>query len=288
MLVSIIIPCKNEGQNLDMTLESLHQCKVRAQHEIIVVDDGSTDGCCEGLSQRYPLVRFYRGSGLGAARARNFGASKAKGGIYVFCDAHMIFVPGWLDTLMFMLEHDKAGAAAPGIGVLGNPNQVGYGLTWDDRLRVRWLPRPPNEAMEVPLLPGGCLAVKKEVFKSIDGFDGGFKVWGHEDEEISLKLWLFGHVCCICPEVIVLHKFRSKHPYSVNFTHVSYNFMRMAISHFKLERISKLYCILRERTNYQKIADMLAASDVHLQREQYIQKRKYNDDWFFNKFEIPF
>lgn len=45
-LVSIIIPCKNEGDLVEMTLNSMDNAKTGIDYEIIVVDDGSVDGCC--------------------------------------------------------------------------------------------------------------------------------------------------------------------------------------------------------------------------------------------------
>lgn len=42
----------------------------------------------------------------------------------------------------------------------------------------------------------------------IGGFEHGFKTWGREDEEISLKLWLMGYKCAVEPACTVLHIFR--------------------------------------------------------------------------------
>ncbi|MFP3589730.1 galactosyltransferase-related protein, partial [Paraburkholderia sp. SIMBA_055] len=78
------------------------------------------------------------------------------------------------------------------------------------------------EPVETPCLPGGCLAIKKDVFFDIGGFDKGFIVWGHEDIEISIKMWLFGYKCFIQPQVKVLHIFRKSFPYTVKASHTDY------------------------------------------------------------------
>ncbi len=287
MLASIIIPCKNEGKNILMTLDSLIASSNKVEYEIIVVDDGSTDDCCIAISKEYPEVRLYRTDGLGAARARNYGAENAKGKVLIFCDAHLTFQEYWIDKLVNVLQK-KYDAISPGIGVMENPKVAGFGLTWDNSLNTSWFIDKPKGVDEVPLLPGGCLAIKSNVFKDIGGFDKGFIVWGHEDEEISLKLWLFGYTCCIFPEVLVLHKFRSQHPYKVTFEHVHYNFLRMANSHFNKTRVEKVKGMLRDKHGYNDALTNLIKSDVGRQRDEYLNRRKYNDDWFFNKFKVNF
>lgn len=288
MLVSIIIPCKNEGENIAMTLDSLLAAKNRTNYEVIVIDDGSDDNCCDGIQKKYQLVRLYRTDGIGAARARNYGAGKAKGSILIFCDAHLAFKNYWIDKLVLSVDRYNCDAIAPGIGVMDNPSAAGYGLTWDNLLKAKWYTLKPKSIKKVPFLPGGCLAIKKTVFEDIEGFDKGFVVWGHEDEEISLKLWLFGYSCCIYPEVLVLHKFRSQHPYKVAFEHVHYNFLRMAYSHFNEERITKVNAMLQDSYGYNEAAKKLNMSNITLQRTKYFNKRKHDDDWFFLKFKIPF
>ncbi len=289
MKISVIIPCKNEGQNLEMTLNSLTNTKTNCEIEIIVVDDGSTDGCVQRIESKYPQVKFYKEKGLGASRARNFGALKATGDIFIFCDAHIKFYDFFLDKLLSLMQtnYKKIDAISPGIGVLGNPSHAGFGLKWDNKLQPTWLSNP-KEVRIVPLLPGGCLMIKKEVFFDIEGFDKGFLVWGHEDEEISLKLWLFGYTCYIYPEVLVLHKFRSKHPYKVTYEHVHYNFLRMAVSHFNQERIKKVHELIRDSKVYKEVLNKLEKSDSFSQRKRYFDKRLYDDNWYFNKFNIPF
>ena len=286
MLVSIIIPCKNEGKNITMTLDSLLASINRTYYEIIVIDDGSNDNCCDDIEKKYKTVKIYRTEGMGAARARNYGAQKAKGEVLIFCDAHLIFKDYWIDKLMFSLG--QCDAVSPGIGAIGNPSVAGYGLTWDKGLKVQWYTKRPRAIKEVPILPGGCFCIKRKVFEDIEGFDGGSVVWGHEDEEISLKLWLFGYSCCIYPEVLVLHKFRTQHPYKVTFEHVHYNFLRMAHSHFNKQRIHKVEAILQDSYGYSEVLLQLNADNVAMQRARYFEKRKYDDDWFFAKFKIPF
>jgi len=284
--VSIVIPCKNEGENIVMTLDSLFTSINKADYEVIVIDDGSDDNCCNGIVERYETIKLYGTEGLGAAGARNYGVQKAKGDILIFCDAHLIFSNGWIDKLLSLLG--KCDAISPGIGIIGDSGIAGYGLTWDESLKAQWYTKKPKVVKAVPFLPGGCLCIKREVFEDIEGFDKGSIVWGHEDEEISLKLWLFGYSCCVYPEALVLHKFRTKHPYKVTSEHIHYNFLRMVYSHFNEQRMFKVKAMMQDNYGYNEALLKLSTSDIAMQRSRYFEKRKHDDDWFFSKFGILF
>ena len=139
-----------------------------------------------------------------------------------------------------------------------------------------------------PLLAGGCLAISKEVFIDIGGFEHGFKTWGREDEEISLKLWLMGYKCAVEPGCTVLHIFRQNDvPFLLTWNDINYNLMRLAYTHFNESRIKKCKDLIRY-SDPDEITEKVLTSNVLEQREQYFHKRIYDDDWFMNKFSIPF
>lgn len=284
---SIIIPCKNEGANVKITADSILAATPLDSIEMIIVDDQSTDGCCRFLVEdaAYAGIKLLSCPGLGAARARNLGASAALGEYLIFCDAHITVPVGWLESLLDTFRRPGVDAASPAIGSLDNPAAVGYGQTWNERLETAWLPPPPKMPITpVPLLPGGCLAVRAEAFRRVGGFDQGFIVWGHEDVELSLKLWLFGFGLYVNPKVKILHLFRKRHPYPVSMDHVNYNLLRMAYSHFKEERIAKI----QHQISSGRIVRRVLGGGALKQRERYFNQRKYDDDWFMRRFGVPF
>jgi len=288
---SVIIPCKNEGQNVKMTLDSFLAASPGGHIEIILVDDGSEDGCCNFLKEdsRYSGLHFISSSGLGVAQARNLGASVARGKYLIFCDAHIIVPEGWPDNLLEAFKHDGVDAVSPAIGSLENPAATGYGQTWNERLQVVWLPPPPEKKIgAVPLLPGGCVAVRTEAFWEAGGFDPGFIVWGYEDVEFSLKMWLFGYRLYVSPLIKILHLFRNKHPYQVKMDHFLYNMLRMAYSHFKNERIEKVLDLIESVGHSKRINQRVLKGSAMEQRLQYFARRKHDDDWFMKKFNIDF
>jgi len=287
--VSVIIPAKNEGLNVINTLKSLQSSKNTTTYEVIVVDDGSEDGCCRFLTKNYKSgnVKLISTGGIGSAKARNQGASAAVGEILIFCDAHIFTEDYWIDRLVGPILEGIIEAACPGIAPHNRPNDVAGGFTWDENLKFTWLPKPPKLSPS-PLLPGGCMAVKAKIFSDVGGFDRGFIVWGREDEEISLKMWLFGCRLGVVPEVKILHIFRERHPYTVTWEHVDYNLLRMAYSHFKTERIAKVINLIKSHPQSMGVERKILNSDVFAQRKEYFTKRKRDDDWFFQRFKIPF
>ena len=84
-LVSIIIPCYNQAQFLGEAIES-GRAQTYPHHEIIVVDDGSTDATSE-VAASYPAVRCVRQRNAGLSAARNAGVRASRGQFLVFLDA---------------------------------------------------------------------------------------------------------------------------------------------------------------------------------------------------------
>lgn len=311
MLVSIILPVKNEGPNIKNTLYSALQVKTNCPFEIIVVDDNSTDGCCDflrgthllkseyssetGMSptnqETHPLklessIKLITTKGVGAAQARNIGAEASKGKYLIFCDAHLFFEDYWIDNLIAPIIKGTAHAITPGIASTDNPYAIGFGQSLKNDLTIRWYGWKAKP-FEIAVLPGGCFVIGRETFFAIDGFDRGFKIWGYEDIEISIKLWLFGYTCMVEPKVTILHLFREAHPYSVSYKHIDYNMLRMAYSHFNEERIEKTKKLIK----YSTLPDLLKQldeSDTFQQRKKYLAHRKYDDNWYMEKFQIPF
>jgi glycosyltransferase involved in cell wall biosynthesis len=98
--VSVILAAYNEDKYLGKCLKSLAQQK-SVSFEVIIVDDGSRKNLKSQISNLKSLknFKFFRISHGGTARARNFGAKKAKGKILVFLDADMKFEKGFLKNL---------------------------------------------------------------------------------------------------------------------------------------------------------------------------------------------
>lgn len=286
-LVSLVIPVKNEGCNIKNTIESALRVKTVYPFEIIVVDDGSTDNGCDFIPGfASSQIKLITSKGIGAAGARNLGAQHARGDYLIFCDAHLFFEDDWIDGLVAPIQKGLADGTTPGIANADYPISTGFGQSLNEALEVKW--QLNKETLSpTAILPGGCLAISKKVFTDIGGFDSEFRVWGYEDVEFSIKMWLFGYRCFVQPSVKVLHVFRRAHPYKVNWDDFYFNMMRMAYSHFSEDRIAKCRVLIKH-SNPEIIESEVLKTNVIKQREIYFNQRKYDDSWYMRIFGINY
>jgi glycosyltransferase involved in cell wall biosynthesis len=100
--VSVIIPTYNRKGLLRETLDSLtHQTYPSDHFEVIIVDDGSTDGTAEVAAEVFPFVlRYFWQSNQGDAAARNIGARQSQADFLVFLDDDILVEPGYLTHLI--------------------------------------------------------------------------------------------------------------------------------------------------------------------------------------------
>ena len=95
--VSVVIPTYNRVCELKRALMSVY-CQTHRPHEVIVVDDGSTDNTAELIAQEFTDARYFFQSNKGVSRARNLGISQASGEWIAFLDSD----DEWLPTKLAM------------------------------------------------------------------------------------------------------------------------------------------------------------------------------------------
>jgi glycosyltransferase involved in cell wall biosynthesis len=94
MLISIIIPCYNAERTIADTIRSALAQEV--EREVIVIDDGSTDGSATIISCFEPQIRVERGANAGVSAARNRGGELARGNLLQYLDSDDQLAPGTL------------------------------------------------------------------------------------------------------------------------------------------------------------------------------------------------
>jgi GT2 family glycosyltransferase len=289
--VSVVIPALNEGDYLRRTVEQV-RATLPPRGEIVVVDDGSADGCCDFLRAAPGGVRLLEPSPmrLGVSGARNKGAAAAAGEIVVFLDGHVDMRAGWLDSLCAAARDPSVGAVGPGIAVMGRPDCCGWGMRYHDAaLGIEWLPAPPGVPPGEPppavaMLAGACIAVRRDLFDAVGGFDEGLVRWGSEDAELSLRLWMAGYEQRIVPDVTIDHLFRERHPYAVDWAGILYNQLRVAFVHFTQERIRRVIERMKPFGDFAAACALLADSDTNLRRDEVQARRSRDDDAYFARF----
>ncbi|MBI3998914.1 MAG: glycosyltransferase [Armatimonadetes bacterium] len=187
--LSVVIPTHNGGGVLHRALEALQaQDAPRDRFEIIVVDDGSTDGSTEGLqAKKGPVaLRLLRQANRGIAAARNLGAAEAKGRALLFVDADVWATPGLVSA------HLAYHASRRDLGVQGRLVQHPDSLTTffmraQHRVMIHstWRRR---EGMSPFHVISRNFSVDADAFRRASGFDEGFRGYGWEDIELAYRL----------------------------------------------------------------------------------------------------
>ena len=285
--VSAVVPSRDEGANLRRTVHHL-LATMPADGEIVVVDDGSTDGSADFLAGRYPPVEVVRSEArAGPAHARNLGAAAARGEIVVFCDAHVAPQPGWFEAFAEVLADERVGVVGPAMASEREPGVMGFGAKWClPGLNFQWLGYQGADPHEAPLLGGAFLAMRRNLFEACGGFDPGLIGWGADDSELCARLWMLGYSCLVIPTIAVEHQFRKTFPYAVDPTLVVHNLLRLAFVHLDGERLERVVDHYRIHAGAARALALLAAGDTYRRRAAIQAERLHDDAWFFERFEF--
>jgi GT2 family glycosyltransferase len=170
---------------------------------------------------------------------------------------------------------------------MGREGASGYGMIWRRRdLKPDWLGLQNQFSYPVPLLSGCFMVMRRETVESVGGFDDGMIIYGSEDLELCMRLWMLGYSVLVEPQVTVLHQFREKHPYSVEWKMYLYNLLRMIFAHFNSERIAHLLEEIRHYQDFATVMGQIADSDIWMRRARLAECRVHDDDWFFERFQM--
>jgi GT2 family glycosyltransferase len=283
--ISVIVVARNEADELVRTVRQ-YADTLPSSSEIIVVDDGSSDGSIERLP-RDRRIRVVRGAGRGVAQARNRGARRAHGDLLVFSDAHLELPRGWWKGLAARAVRKGVGGVAPAISSIRKPDRVGHGLRFQGPdLEISWLWTEHRRAHRPPLIPWCCTMMHRDVFEATGGFDEGMTGMGSIDNEMSLRLWLLGYELWVVPSIVVGHLFRRKQPYPLTAWQQLHNRTRLALVHLDLPRIARFVGRMRTDPDFGVAFAAAATSDVGRRRRALESQRRYDPDWYFKRFGI--
>ncbi len=109
--LAIVIVSYNSRRDLDDCLASLTQAPPRVTHEIVVVDNASTDGTPEHLRTRWPAIRLIEaGTNAGFSRANNIGIRATTSELVLLLNPDTLVAPGAVDALVRVLDDDSSAA----------------------------------------------------------------------------------------------------------------------------------------------------------------------------------
>lgn len=214
---SIVVPVFNRAAFTKACLLAIERSISgdRIPYEVIVVDNGSTDGTL-GLLSSWSSSRANArvvtlGRNLGFARACNEGARLARGNYLVLLNNDTLPTPAWLEKMLDLAEHE------PQVGIVGSkllyPDGriqhigVAFGENKNPRHIYRGFSsniRPAKVSREYQAVTGACLLMKKELYDAAGGMDEAY--WNsYEDVDLCLKTRARGHRVFVCADSILYH-----------------------------------------------------------------------------------
>lgn len=248
--VSIIIPTHNQKGCLRDALLSLNQLEYSSdKYEVIVVDDGSTDGTDQMIREMQrsltcPL-QYIRQKKLGSSSARNRAMEIARGEIYIFTDSDCTFEKDWINKLVRHFD-------SPNIGVVGGPDKapptdsifsrcVDYlftsfigtgGLRRGRGLRIgKYYPKCCN------------MAIPKRVIKEVGGFDE--RLEPGQEIELDYRTEKAGYQIGYAPDALVWHKRKnSVKSLLLKMFRIGYNRVVIGCMHKELFQIGHLIPVI--------------------------------------------
>lgn len=225
MKLSIVILCWNDLKVITNCLRSIYSGTHSTEFEIIVSDNGSTDGSIEFLRENFPQVRVIEnGANLRFSKGNNVGIRASNGEYVLILNPDTIIHEGSLDRWMeFADRHPEAGGF--GCRVLhADGSYQGcarpFPTVWREWVAALYL-RPLGHLSDVFISDkyvrwkgdterqidwqAGCgLLVRTELLKRLGGFDEQFYYY-YEDLDLCHRIWDAGYPIVYTPEVIITH-----------------------------------------------------------------------------------
>lgn len=203
MKLSVVIPCLNEAETIAIQLEALANQKWSAPWEVILSDNGSTDGTLaivEKYRERLPNLRIVDASARrGASYARNMGVWAATGEAVVFCDADDEVAPGWIAAM--------GEALAEYHFVVSQIEDEKLNPPWVKKI---WHPSRNGPRKYLDFLPAAAtwgIGVKRSLHEAMGGFNESLRRM--EDIDYCWRAQLTGVELHFVPDAVVHYRYRS-------------------------------------------------------------------------------
>jgi glycosyltransferase involved in cell wall biosynthesis len=206
LFFSIVIPTYNRKPILEKCLRALENQQLRGDsvvsgYEVVLVDDGSTDGTLEWLkshSSEFPHVRSLSQDHQGPAAARNLGVEQATGDTIIFIDSDLVV------TEHFLQSH--ADALVQGQQQLGSDRLFTYGWV----INTCNFNNPTSEPYKLTdfsaaYFATGNVAIARKWLEKAGLFDTRFQLYGWEDLELGVRLKQLGLKLIKCPTAVGYH-----------------------------------------------------------------------------------
>ncbi|SEN75875.1 glycosyltransferase family 2 protein [Paenibacillus sp. OV219] len=220
-VTSIIIPTFNGLALLKEAIYAIWQYTDRTltPYEVIVVDNGSSDGTCSWCME-VGVLCLSLPRNIGFPAACNMGLRIASGEFLMLLNNDVTVSAGWLPALLRTLNaREDIGIVGPVTNYVSGRQQVEYPFTTMEEFHLAAAEALVREAgMADPMyrLVGFCLLFKRSLYERIGELDERFSPGHYEDDDYSLRARMHGYNLLMCKDVFVHHKgsvsFKRKDP----------------------------------------------------------------------------
>jgi len=225
MKLSIVILCWNDMKVIGDCLRSIYATTVATEFEVLVSDNGSTDGCPDYIRREFPQVQVIEnGRNLRFAKGNNVAIRASRGEYVLILNPDTIIREGALDGMVqYADQHPEAGAFgcrvvfpdgrlqpvqrpihtirsewcwALGLGALGHLSewfQAGSYVKWHGETE-----------REVGWIAGCFILARGELLKRLGGFDEQFFYY-YEDTDLCRRIWESGATIRYTPKYTIVH-----------------------------------------------------------------------------------
>lgn len=200
--VSVVLACRNGERLIGRQLDALTRQDYGRPWELIVADNGSSDGTVsvvERYLERIPRLRLLDASDrAGAAHARNVGVAAAAASIIVFCDHDDEVAPGWLSAMATALSRHAFVTATLQTDRLN----AGWTRVADERQTIRNTDPP-----FLTYAPSASLGVRRSLHDAVGGYDEAFE-GASEDKDYCYRLQMQGEQLVLVPDAVIHYQLR--------------------------------------------------------------------------------
>lgn len=210
--ISIVVPVYGKVEYTLACLRSIVANSPTDAFEVIVVDDASPDDSADTLAQIAGIRLLRNASNLGFVGSCNAGAATARGEFLIFLNNDTQVMPGWSEELLrcFELRADCGIAGSQLVYPDGRLQEAGAWVfadasAWNiGRFDSRTDPSV-RYARKVDYVSGASLAIRREVFAELGGFDLRFAPGYYEDTDLAFAARAAGYSVWYVPNSVVVH-----------------------------------------------------------------------------------
>lgn len=210
--VSVVVPVFNQiATALECLRSVIAASSARIPLELVVVDDASTEAGAERLRQLPGITCYRNPSNVGFVGSCNVGGGLSRGRYLVFLNSDTLVTPGWLEPLLARLEEPGVGIAGACLQYPDGRLQEAGGLVFADASGWNYgrdgHPGDPRylSCWDAHYCSGAALAVSRERFENLGGFDPLFAPGYYEDTDLAMRIRASGARVVYEPESVVVH-----------------------------------------------------------------------------------